>query len=86
MMSNSGKNSKKPFILTNRIKESDETTQFIKNLATSGKHICPICKKVFYTQTAEWEYKVGSKQGKIYFCTWKCLRENEKTEGTEKGE
>lgn len=86
MKNNSEKSSKKPFILTNKIKESEETTKFIKKLATSGKHICPICKKVFYTQTAEWGYKVGSKKGKIYFCTWGCLREFEKMREWRKAE
>lgn len=38
--------------------------------------ICPICKKRFFTTTSEWGYKT-SEHG--YYCSWKCLREFEKT-------
>lgn len=43
-----------------------------KNPIEGRKRTCPQCRKTFYT-TSKWAYR----NGKMVWCSWKCLRENE---------
>lgn len=43
-----------------------------KNPIEGRKRTCPQCGKVFFS-TAKWAYR----NGKMVWCSWKCLRENE---------
>lgn len=38
---------------------------------------CPICGKLFWS-SAEWVYKIGHKNAQQIFCSWKCMRAEEK--------
>ena len=40
---------------------------------------CPVCGKKFWA-FADWAYQKGYRAGKVYFCTWKCLRKQEAEE------
>lgn len=49
-----------------------------------GWNCCPICRKQFRVdQPASWQYVKNKRRGhnkytRIYFCSWKCVREFEK--------
>ncbi len=45
------------------------------------KHICPVCGKKFWA-TSEWVYKNYSKYSPRKFCSWTCLRADEKSTET----
>ena len=40
--------------------------------------ICPICGKSFVITTSEWIYKRDNGKKLTYFCSWKCMREDER--------
>ena len=60
-----------------------------------GWNKCPVCGKQFRVdQPASWKYVKNKRRGhnkykRIYFCSWKCVREFEKRglkkDGSEKG-
>lgn len=39
----------------------------------ANEKVCPICEKTFVV-SPEWAYKMGPR----WFCSWHCLRENER--------
>lgn len=41
------------------------------------KRKCPVCGKVFWA-SAEWVYKKGYSHCMRVYCSWKCLRQEEK--------
>ena len=47
-----------------------------------GLKECPVCGKEFTVLWPhQWAYKRGWPSHPVYYCTWKCLRENDKKEG-----
>lgn len=54
---------------------------------TGYRHICPVCGKEFWG-SSEWKYVMkkriqGTSYTKIYYCSWKCIREKEEKDGTD---
>ena len=39
---------------------------------------CPICGKTFLRAGTDWVYKRPTNRGNIYFCSWSCMRRDEK--------
>ena len=46
---------------------------------------CPVCGKEYWAGL-EWVYKRGYEKSLKYFCSWGCLRKDEKEKGTGKQE
>ena len=42
-----------------------------------GRRICPVCGKEFWS-TSMWIYKHGYAHSMKWFCSWKCMRQDEK--------
>ena len=55
---------------------------------TFGEQECPVCGKKFIIRDhSEWVYKLEAKDSKKYYCSWSCMRKDEKRakrHGTEK--
>lgn len=48
-----------------------------ENFMSEHRRKCPVCGKLFWS-SAEWVYKKGYKNAQQIFCSWKCLRSEEK--------
>lgn len=49
-----------------------------------NSRICPVCKKEFYTINDSWGYKKKWRDTTTYFCSWHCLRDQEKKDEAKK--
>jgi len=47
----------------------------------SHHRTCPICGKEFWS-TAQWVYRRGYPDRMRWFCSWKCMRKDEKSRMT----
>ena len=44
---------------------------------TEGRRICPVCGKEFWVSSV-WIYKHGYANSLKWYCSWKCMRHDEK--------
>lgn len=51
------------------------------NFLRGSQHKCPRCGKTFWA-SQEWVYCRGYEKHRRYFCSWKCLREEERENPT----
>ena len=48
-----------------------------ENFMSEHRRKCPVCGKQFWS-SAQWVYKIGYKDAQQIFCSWKCMRIEEK--------
>jgi hypothetical protein len=53
----------------------------IESLFSEHRRKCPVCGKKFFS-TGLWVYKTGYRFREKYFCSWGCLRKDEKEHQT----
>lgn len=45
--------------------------------STKGRK-CPNCGNTFYTTMGQWAYQLRKGKGRVYYCSWSCMRKAEK--------
>ena len=51
------------------------------NLLNMGERTCPVCGKTFWAGE-QWQYKKGFAKAPRIYCSWKCMRSEEKANMT----
>lgn len=52
-----------------------------ENFMSEYKRRCPVCRKTFWA-SSEWVYKKGYAKNLRIYCSWHCMREEEKSKQT----